>query len=317
MAHLSGYRRSARKRAVCPRIVERERRLRSTRCVCLCEPPRLIVIPQQRLSIFCTGTAANARALDTNAATTVVDRNRNAEESRAFGLQVTSEADNCASALWLFSFATASVLLRSACCCFAYRAKNIRSARCQKSSGSSPIRQRESGPKKAKSSLKNRHPRRTRRKLFRTKIVRQRRSYGQTHLRNLAPKLNGYAAGRAVHHRQRSCRAFLLLRHEVGPDRLHGALHFESVWCACADEFERGVHVHTLLRFRRLLSPDPRRRHRRRLAGQILDYPLALDGLLLGQSHARVHGHFLGDCNWAASDAGDRTVSDLSGCRRD
>ena len=199
---------------------------------------------------------------------------------RAFGLQVTSEADNCATALWLFSSATASMLLRSACCCCASRARNIRSARYPKFSGSRPIRQRGSGPKKAKSSLKNRHPRR--RKLFRTKIVRQRRPYGQTQIRNLAPKPNGHASGRAVHHRQRSGRAFLLLRHEVGPDRLHGALHFESVWCARADEFERGVHVHALLRFRRLLSSDSRRGHRRRLAGQILDYSLALARLLPG-----------------------------------
>src|SRR5437762_8990710 len=41
--------------------------------------------------------------------------NRKAEESCAFGLQATSEADNCASALWLFSSATASLLLRSSC----------------------------------------------------------------------------------------------------------------------------------------------------------------------------------------------------------
>src|SRR6266496_2147343 len=132
------------KTAGSPRIVERERRLRSTRCVCLCEPPRLIVIPQRRLSIFCRGAHRGERL------GAVVDRNRNAEESCAFGLQVRSEADNCASALWLFSSATASVLLRSACCCFAFRAKNIRSARCRKSSANKAIRQRESGPKKAK-----------------------------------------------------------------------------------------------------------------------------------------------------------------------
>ena len=34
-----------------------------------------------------------------------------------------------------------------------------------------------------------------------------------------------------------------------------------------------------------------------------IDYSLAVDRLLPGQSHARVHGHFLGDRNWAASDA--------------
>ena len=137
----------------------------------------------------------SAWAFDANAAAAaVVDRNRNAEESRAFGLQVTGEADNCASSLWLFPSATASVLLRSACCFSAYLAKNIRSAKCQRSSGNSSIRQQESGPKKA--NWKNRNPRQRRRKLFRTKIVRQGRSYGQTHIRNLAPKLNGHAAGR-------------------------------------------------------------------------------------------------------------------------
>src|ERR1044072_6643117 len=153
---------------------------------------------------------------------------------RGFGLQVTSETDNCASALWLFSSATASVLLRSACCCFTSSERKIRSAKCRKLSGSSPIRQRGSGPKKAKWSLKNRHPRR--RKVLRTKIVRQRRPYGQTQIRNLAPKLIGHASGRTVHHRQRSGRAFLLLRHEVGPDRLHGALPSESVGHSSADE---------------------------------------------------------------------------------
>jgi hypothetical protein len=69
----------------------------------------------------------SAWAFDTNASTTaVVDLNRSAEKSRAFGLQATSQADNCASALWLFSSATESLLLRSALCCFAYHAKNIR-----------------------------------------------------------------------------------------------------------------------------------------------------------------------------------------------
>ena len=53
---------------------------------------------------------------------------------------------------------------------------------------------------------------------------------------NLAAKPHRHAARRAVHHRQRSGRAFLLLRHEVGPDRLHGALHSESIGRAGADE---------------------------------------------------------------------------------
>src|SRR5438046_4837359 len=80
------------------------------------------------------------------------------------------ETDNCASAVWVFSSAKASFLFCSACCCFAYPAKSIRSVRCRKYSGNSPIQQRESGPTKAKSSLKNRHPRRARPKLFRTEI---------------------------------------------------------------------------------------------------------------------------------------------------
>ena len=96
------------------------------------------------------------------------------------------------------------------------------------------------------------------------------------------PNLKGMPPGVPYIIGNESGRAFLLLRHEVGPDRLHGALHFESVWCARADEFERGVHVYALLRFRRLLSSDSRRGHRRRLAGQILDYSLAVARLLPG-----------------------------------
>jgi hypothetical protein len=150
------------------------------RCVCLCEPPRLIVIPQQRLSIFCRSARPRRplRRLKHTPLRLFSLLAIKIRGPRGFGLQATSETDNCASALWLFSSATASVLLRSACCCFASRARNIRSAKYRKFSGSSPIRQRGSGPKKAKSSLKNRHPRQ--RKLFRTKIVRQRRPYGQT-----------------------------------------------------------------------------------------------------------------------------------------
>src|SRR5438046_10447421 len=72
------------------------------------------------------------------------------------------ETDNCASAVWVFSSAKASLLFCSACWSFAYPAKSIRSVRCRKYSGNSPIQQRESGPKKAKRSLKNRHPRRDR-----------------------------------------------------------------------------------------------------------------------------------------------------------
>ena len=50
-AHPSAYRRSTQKRVVCRRKAERGRRLRSKRCVCPCEPPRLIVILSPFLSI--------------------------------------------------------------------------------------------------------------------------------------------------------------------------------------------------------------------------------------------------------------------------
>ena len=68
------------------------------------------------------------------------------------------------------------------------------------------------------------------------KVVSQRGHMGKHKYATIAPKHKGHAAGRALHHRQRSGRAFLLLRHEVGPDRLHGALPFESVGRSSADE---------------------------------------------------------------------------------
>src|SRR5437667_9099289 len=49
------------------------------------------------------------------------------------GLRTRPETDNCASALWLFPCAEASLLLRSECCCFEYRATNIRLVRCRSS----------------------------------------------------------------------------------------------------------------------------------------------------------------------------------------
>src|ERR1044072_69166 len=110
---------------------------------------------------------------------------------RALALRATLEADNCASALWLFSSATASLLSRSACCFFAYRAKNIRSARCRKSSANKTIRQQETGPKKTKRT--SRKPRRSQRKLPGTKLVSQRRSHGQTQIRNHAAESHRYA----------------------------------------------------------------------------------------------------------------------------
>src|SRR5436190_14189998 len=84
-------------------------------------------------------------------------------------LRADAEADNCASALWLFSSATALLLLRFACCCFAYLAKNIRSVRCRKFSANNSTPQKRTGPKKAK--WKTRDPNRPSRKKFPVKIV--------------------------------------------------------------------------------------------------------------------------------------------------
>ena len=50
------------------------------------------------------------------------------------------------------------------------------------------------------------------------------------------PNLTGMPPGVPVHHRQRSGGAVLLLRHEIGPDCLHGALPSESVGRSSADE---------------------------------------------------------------------------------
>src|SRR5438034_9796911 len=252
--------------------------------------------------MLCRRSPRRAPAFNSNAATTALS-----------SLRASPETDNCGSALWLVSSAMGSSLLRSPRFSFPPPAKNIRSARCPTSSGNKVIRQQEIGPKKAKRTSRKLH--RLRQKLPGTKLVRQGRSNGQTQISNLATKSNRHAAGRSVHHRQRSGRTFLLLRHEVGPDRLHGALHLESVRCARADELERSLHVHALLRFRRLLSPDSWRDHCRRSVRQILDHPVALARLLPGQSYARLHGHFLGSCHRATADARNRIVPDLFGRR--
>ena len=52
------------------------------------------------------------------------------------------------------------------------------------------------------------------------------------------------------------------------------------------------------------------------LLGKYLDDSIALDRLLPGQPHARVHGNILGNCHRAAHHARDRIVSDLFGRRR-
>src|SRR6266487_5804075 len=121
-------------------------------------------------------------AFDTNAATTALS-----------SLRATPETDNCGSALWLAFSASASSLLRLACFSFAYRPKNIRSARCRRSSANKVIRQQEIGPKKAKRKSRKLH--RLRQKLAGTKLVRQGRSNGQTQISNFATKSNRHAAG--------------------------------------------------------------------------------------------------------------------------
>jgi hypothetical protein len=94
----------------------------------------------------------------------------------ALALHAPPETDNCASALWLLSFARASSLFRFASSCFLHLAKSIHSARCRKSSGSNPIRQR-SGRMPRSNTLRDLRLQGRRQKLH-TKLVRQRRSHG-------------------------------------------------------------------------------------------------------------------------------------------
>src|SRR4029077_12907981 len=200
------------------------------------------------------------------------------ESERALVLREATIDTYSASASWLFSFVRWSSRLASARRSFVIPAKKLLSARCQKFRENSSIRQRKPGPGRAKLSPKNLWRRRRRRNFSqRSHVLDQSYHYGQTQIRDLPTKLNGHAAGCAVHHRQRSGRAFLLLRHEVSADRLHGAFHLESIWCAGADESERGVHGHALFCLRRLFPSDSRRNYCRRLDRQVLDHSVAFD----------------------------------------
>src|SRR4029077_8477134 len=60
---------------------------------------------------------------------------------RALALHARRETDNCASALWLLSFARASSLFRSASFCSLHLAKSILLDRCRKFRGNNPIQQ--------------------------------------------------------------------------------------------------------------------------------------------------------------------------------
>src|SRR5438309_7843426 len=62
MVHLLACRRSAQRTAVFRQKGELERRLPSTRCVCLCEPPRLILMLRRRLSIIVVRRSPDAHA---------------------------------------------------------------------------------------------------------------------------------------------------------------------------------------------------------------------------------------------------------------
>ena len=92
--------------------------------------------------------------------------------------------------------------------------------------------------------------------------------------------------------------------------------HFEPVGCAGADAGERSVHVHALFRVRRLFPSNSRRDPGRRFSRQILDDSVAFDCLLPGQPHARVHGHVVGNRHRTTHNASDRIVPDLFGRRR-
>src|SRR5207302_4142969 len=111
--------------------------------------------------------AASAYAFDTNAPT----------GTALSSLHARPEADNCASALWLFSSAKASLLFRSARYYFAYHARSIRLASCPKCSVNSPIQQR-SGRTLQRKILTNLRRPPHQPNFLRTKLASQRRSHG-------------------------------------------------------------------------------------------------------------------------------------------
>src|SRR4029077_222441 len=91
-------------------------------------------------------------------------------------LRMATETDNCASALWLLSFAGASSLFRSASFCFPHLAKSIPLDRCRKIRGNNPTQQR-SGRMRQNNILRDIRLQERRQKL-RTKLVREGRSHG-------------------------------------------------------------------------------------------------------------------------------------------
>jgi hypothetical protein len=91
-------------------------------------------------------------------------------------LRMEAETDNCASALWVLSFASASSLFSLRRPCFPRLARNIRSVRCRKFRGNNPIQQR-SG-RMGQNNIRRDIRLQERRPKFRTKLVRQRRSHG-------------------------------------------------------------------------------------------------------------------------------------------
>src|SRR3954447_25714943 len=91
-------------------------------------------------------------------------------------LRMAAQADNCASELWVPSFARASSLFSLRRRCFLHLAKSIRSARCRKFRENNPTQQR-SGRMRVNHILREIRLQELRQKLH-TKLVRQRRSDG-------------------------------------------------------------------------------------------------------------------------------------------
>ena len=98
-----------------------------------------------------------------------------------------------------------------------------------------------------------------------------------------------HALGHSIHHRQRSGRALLVLRHEDHSCRLHGAVPDDFGGHAQLLHRLRGARMGGVVCCQRVLLSRDRRVHRRRVSWQVPHHHAALDGVLPRPRGVGVH----------------------------
>ena len=142
-------------------------------------------------------------------------------------------------------------------------------------------------------------------------------THGQAPIRHQTAEHLHDAAGRSLHHRERSGRAFLLLRDALDPHRVHDGVSREQDGAALPHGRRGSAGLVRHFCFRCLFPSHSGRHPGGGVSREIQHDLVAFDRLLPRTSGSRLHGHGVGHRLRSGEGAGHRSRADRTGLRRD